>query len=88
MLQPVYQSVGRFSAIPSKAGNESWNIPLILPGDELVGSGKDGKPIRYVTGEVIRVEPPTLLEYKLGTGDGQRHASPQPRERRDHYLFP
>ena len=34
------------------------------------GPGKDGKPTRYVTGEVLRVEAPTLLEYKFGGGDG------------------
>jgi uncharacterized protein YndB with AHSA1/START domain len=34
------------------------------------GPGKDGKPTRYVTGEVLRVEPLKLLEYKFGTGDG------------------
>ncbi len=34
------------------------------------GPGKDGKPTRYVTGEVLRVEAPTLLEYKFGMGDG------------------
>ena len=34
------------------------------------GPGKDGKPMRYVTGEVLRVEPPKLLEYKFGMGDG------------------
>src|SRR4026208_210981 len=32
--------------------------------------GKDGRPTRYVTGEVLRVEAPTLLEYKFGMGDG------------------
>ena len=26
------------------------------------GLGKDGKPMRYVTGQVLRVEAPTLLE--------------------------
>jgi len=26
--------------------------------------------MRYVTGEVLRVEAPTLLEYKFGMGDG------------------
>jgi uncharacterized protein YndB with AHSA1/START domain len=26
--------------------------------------------MRYVTGEVLRVEPPKLLEYKFGMGDG------------------
>jgi uncharacterized protein YndB with AHSA1/START domain len=34
------------------------------------GPGKDGKPTRYVTGEVLRVEPPGLLEYKFGMGEG------------------
>src|SRR5215470_5264806 len=34
------------------------------------GPGKDGKPMRYVTGEVIRVETLRLLEYKFGMGDG------------------
>ena len=34
------------------------------------GPGKDGKPTRYVTGEVLRVEAPTLLEYKFGMGEG------------------
>ena len=34
------------------------------------GPGKDGKPTRYVTGEVLRAEPPRLFEYKFGMGDG------------------
>jgi len=34
------------------------------------GPGKDGQPTRYVTGEVLRADPPTLLEYKFGMGDG------------------
>jgi uncharacterized protein YndB with AHSA1/START domain len=34
------------------------------------GLGKDGRPTRYVTGEIVRVDPPTLLEYKFGMGDG------------------
>ncbi len=34
------------------------------------GPGKDGRPMRYVTGEVITAQPPTLLEYKFGAGDG------------------
>jgi uncharacterized protein YndB with AHSA1/START domain len=34
------------------------------------GPGKDGKPVRYVTGKILRVEAPKLLEYKLGLGDG------------------
>ena len=35
------------------------------------GSGKDGKLVRYVTGEVLRVEAPRLLEYRFGIGDGK-----------------
>jgi uncharacterized protein YndB with AHSA1/START domain len=34
------------------------------------GPGPDGKPIRYVTGQVLRVEPLALLEYRFGMGDG------------------
>jgi uncharacterized protein YndB with AHSA1/START domain len=34
------------------------------------GPGKDGQPTRYVTGEVLKVEPPTLFEYRFGLGDG------------------
>jgi uncharacterized protein YndB with AHSA1/START domain len=35
------------------------------------GPGKDGKPTRYVTGEVVRAEKPKLLEYRFGLGDGK-----------------
>ena len=34
------------------------------------GPGKDGKWTRYVTGEVLKVEAPTRLEYRFGMGDG------------------
>ena len=34
------------------------------------GIGKDGQRIRYVTGEVLKVEAPTRLEYKFGMGEG------------------
>jgi uncharacterized protein YndB with AHSA1/START domain len=34
------------------------------------GPGKDGKPTRYVTGKVLRVDAPTMLEYQFGMGDG------------------
>src|SRR5690242_3202166 len=34
------------------------------------GPGKDGQPMRYVTGEVLRADPPSRLEYKFGMGDG------------------
>jgi uncharacterized protein YndB with AHSA1/START domain len=44
----------------------------LKPGGALTwsGPGKDGKVVRYVTGEVLRAEPPKLLEYKFGMGDG------------------
>ena len=35
------------------------------------GPGKDGTWMRYVTGEVLRAEPPNLLAYKFGVGDGK-----------------
>ena len=34
------------------------------------GPGKDGRPTRYVTGEVTTAQPPVLLEYKFGMGEG------------------
>ena len=34
------------------------------------GPGKDGRPTRYVTGEVVKAEAPTRLEYRFGMGDG------------------
>jgi uncharacterized protein YndB with AHSA1/START domain len=34
------------------------------------GPGKDGKPTRYVTGKILRADPPGLLEYRFGMGDG------------------
>jgi uncharacterized protein YndB with AHSA1/START domain len=44
----------------------------LRPGGAMTWSGlcKDGKPVRYVTGEVLRVEPRKLLEYRFGLGDG------------------
>ena len=35
------------------------------------GPGKDGKPMRYVTGQVLRADPPRFLEYKFGMGAGE-----------------
>jgi uncharacterized protein YndB with AHSA1/START domain len=35
------------------------------------GPGKDGKPTRYVTGEVVRFDAPRLFEYRFGLGDGK-----------------
>jgi uncharacterized protein YndB with AHSA1/START domain len=34
------------------------------------GPGNDGRLVRYVTGEVLRVEPLKRLEYRFGMGDG------------------
>jgi uncharacterized protein YndB with AHSA1/START domain len=34
------------------------------------GPGKDGKPMRYVTGEIVRADAPKVLEYRFGMGDG------------------
>lgn len=34
------------------------------------GPGKDGQPTRYVTGELLKVEAPTRLEYRFGMGEG------------------
>jgi uncharacterized protein YndB with AHSA1/START domain len=44
----------------------------LKPGGKMAwsGPGQDGKPVRYVTGEVIRAEAPKLLEYRFGMGDG------------------
>ncbi len=44
----------------------------LRPGGTMAWSGpsKDGKPTRYVTGQVLKVEAPKLLEYKFGMGDG------------------
>lgn len=45
----------------------------LRPGGAMIwsGPGQDGKPMRYVTGEVLRVQPPRLLEYKFGMTMGQ-----------------
>ena len=44
----------------------------LKPGGQMTwsGPGKDGRPTRYVTGEVIRADAPALLEYRFGMGDG------------------
>jgi uncharacterized protein YndB with AHSA1/START domain len=48
-----------FELDPRAGGAMTWS-----------GPGKDGKPMRYVTGEVVRFEPLRLFEYKFGMGDG------------------
>ena len=44
----------------------------LRPGGEMTwsGPGKDGRPMRYVTGRVLRVNAPTLLDYEFGMGEG------------------
>lgn len=44
----------------------------LRPGGSMTwsGPGKDGTLTRYVTGEVVRAEAPSLLEYRFGIGDG------------------
>jgi uncharacterized protein YndB with AHSA1/START domain len=66
-----------WSGFVSKEANQTIfmgaNFEVDLhPGGAMTWSGprKDGRPTRYVTGEVLRVEVPTLLEYKFGMGDG------------------
>jgi uncharacterized protein YndB with AHSA1/START domain len=44
----------------------------LTPGGAMTwsGPGSDGKPTRYVTGKVLKVEAPKLLQYKFGMGEG------------------
>ena len=44
----------------------------LTPGGSMTwsGPGKDGEPMRYVTGRVTRVEAPKILEYDFGMGMG------------------
>ena len=44
----------------------------LRPGGAMIwsGLGKDGQRTRYVTAEVLSLEPPTRFEYKFGMGDG------------------
>ncbi len=45
----------------------------LQPGGSMTwsGPGKDGKPTRYVTGRVLKADPPRLLEYEFGMGMGE-----------------
>ena len=45
----------------------------LKPGGSMTwsGPGKDGKPMRYVTGRVLAVDAPRLLEYDFGMGMGE-----------------
>lgn len=36
------------------------------------GPGKDGRPMRYVTGKVVKAEAPRFFEYEFGMGMGER----------------
>lgn len=37
-----------------------------------VGPGPDGKPMKYVQGEVLRFEPPKMLQYTFKMGQSDR----------------
>lgn len=45
----------------------------LKPGGSMTwsGPGKDGKPMRYVTGRVVNADAPRLLEYEFGMGMGE-----------------
>ena len=45
----------------------------LKPGGAMIwsGPGKEGKIVRYVTGEVLLAEAPQLLEYRFGMGEGE-----------------
>ena len=49
-----------------------FNVDL-APDGEMTwsGPGKDGKPMRYVTGRVIQANAPTYFEYDFGMGMGE-----------------
>ena len=70
-IERVWQGFVSKEANQTIFGGADFNVDL-RPGGAMTwsGPGKDGKPMRYVTGEVLRVEAPTLLEYKFGMGDG------------------
>jgi len=39
-----------------------------------VGSGPDGKPVKYVHGEVLQFNPPKTLQYTFATGQNTDHS--------------
>ena len=55
----------------------------LKPGGSMTwsGPGADGKPTRYVTGRVVKVDAPRLLEYDFGMGMGETNV---PRQDRTH----
>ena len=46
------------------------------PGGQIawMGPGKDGKIIPYVHGEILRCEPPRVLQYTFATTQSERHS--------------
>jgi len=46
----------------------------LKPGGSMTwsGPGPDGKPMRYVTGRVVKADAPRLFEYDFGMGMGER----------------
>src|SRR5579862_7525857 len=56
--QKIFEGA-EFEMDPRPGGAITWS-----------GPGKDGKPTRYVTGVVVRIDPPRVFEYRFGMGDG------------------
>ncbi|MGC1685960.1 MAG: SRPBCC domain-containing protein [Candidatus Acidiferrales bacterium] len=48
----------------------------LKPGGAMVwsGPGPDGKPMTYVSGKVLRAEPPKLLQYTFTMGPGSKES--------------
>ncbi len=46
----------------------------LKPGGEMawVGLGPDGKPMSYVHGKILRLEPPRVFQYTFATGQNNR----------------
>jgi uncharacterized protein YndB with AHSA1/START domain len=52
-------------------GGAEFEVELVAGGSMTwSGPGKDGKPTRYVTGRVTKVDAPKILEYDFGMGMG------------------
>jgi uncharacterized protein YndB with AHSA1/START domain len=48
----------------------------LKPGGHLawVGPGADGKPVAYVRGKFLRVEPPKIFQYTFAMGQNDKHS--------------
>lgn len=87
MAQPPLRYVFYIAAAPEKVwdgfvSQESNRIIFagaefqaeLKPGGSLawVGRGPDGKPVRYVHGKILRVEPPKVLQYTFAMGQNNK----------------